>query len=102
MNNDTTKIESQPGCIEHALKIIGNKWTGLIVRELSDGPKRFCQVEHSLNGISPRTLAQRFRDLEREKIIIKQSVGEYALAAKGIDLIPVLEQMAAWGTKHPQ
>jgi DNA-binding HxlR family transcriptional regulator len=100
------KLESKEGCIASAMKIIGNKWTALLLRDLHAGPKRFGELERSLLGISPRTLSQRLDDLGQCGIIIKKSYQEapphteYSLSEKGRDLVPVLQQMAAWGTKY--
>jgi DNA-binding HxlR family transcriptional regulator len=102
----TTKLESKEGCIASAMKILGNKWTALLLRDLHAGPKRFGELERSLTGISPRTLSQRLDDLEQCDIITKKSYHEapphteYNLTAKGDDLVPVLQQMAEWGTKY--
>jgi DNA-binding HxlR family transcriptional regulator len=88
------------------MKIIGNKWTALLLRDLYAGPKRFGELERSLVGISPRTLSQRLDDLEQCEIIAKKAFQEapphteYSLTEKGKDLVPVLQQMAAWGTKY--
>lgn len=101
-----TPIEPKIGCIASAMGIIGNKWTALILRDLFTGPKRFCELERSVGGINPRTLSQRLDDLEANGIICKQSFTltppriEYALTQKGTDLLPVLQAMAKWGTKH--
>jgi DNA-binding HxlR family transcriptional regulator len=102
----TGKLETKEGCIASAMKIIGNKWTALLLRDLYDGPKRFGELERSLTGISPRTLSQRLDDLEYCNIIVKQAFHEtpphteYDLTDKGRDLVPVLQQMAAWGKKY--
>lgn len=102
----TSTLEPQVGCIATAMQIIGNKWTALILRDLFDGPKRFCELERSVGSINPRTLSQRLDDLEAHGIITKQSFAEvpprteYTLTSKGLDLLPVLKQMAAWGTKY--
>ena len=45
------------------------KWTLLLVRDLADGCSRFCELERSLQGISPRTLSLRLRALEEEGIV---------------------------------
>lgn len=101
-----TNIEPEVGCIASAMQIIGNKWTALILRDLFAGPKRFCELEKSVGNINPRTLSQRLDDLEQNGIITKASFAEvpprieYTLTKKGDDLLPILEQMAAWGTKH--
>ena len=102
----TTSLESHDGCIASAMKIIGSKWTALILRDLAGGPKRFSELERSLDGISPRTLSQRLDDLESHGIVTKQCFAEvppriiYTLTEKGNDLAPVLKQMAAWGDKY--
>jgi DNA-binding HxlR family transcriptional regulator len=102
----THKIEPQVGCIATAMEIIGSKWTALILRDLFEGPHRFCELEKSVGKINPRTLSQRLDDLEAHGIIRKQSFAEvpprteYSLTEKGEDLLPVLQQMAAWGTKY--
>ncbi len=99
-------MEPKVGCIATAMRIIGNKWTALILRDLFSGPKRFCEFERSVGNINPRTLSQRLDDLEAEGIITKRSFAEvpprteYALTKKGEDLQPILEQMATWGNKY--
>ena len=101
-------IESQVGCIASAMQIVGNKWTALILRDLFSGPQRFCELEKSVGNINPRTLSQRLDDLEEHGIITKQCFAEvpprceYTLTKKGEDLLPILKQMAAWGTKYNQ
>lgn len=101
-----SKLEPQVGCIESAMQIIGNKWTALILRDLMNGPSRFCELEKSVGHINPRTLSQRLDDLEETGIINRKSFAEvpprceYSLTDKGRDLLPVLKQMAAWGNKY--
>lgn len=100
------KIEPREGCIACAANILGSKWTALILRDLSGGPKRFKDFEASLPGISPRTLSQRLDELEAEGVVSKKSFAEvpprieYTLTEKGYDLLPILKQMAAWGSKY--
>lgn len=100
------KLERKDGCIASAMQIIGAKWTALILRDLYESPKRFGELERSLTGVSPRTLSQRLDDLEYCGIISKKAYAEapprteYSLTEKGQDLVPVLQQMAAWGDKY--
>ena len=99
-------LEPRAGCIASAMEIIGNKWTALILRDLSSGQKRFSELEKSVGNINPRTLSQRLDDLEQHKIITKKSFAEvpprieYTLTQKGADLIPVLQKMSSWGEKY--
>lgn len=108
LTSNNTTIEPKVGCIASAMEIIGNKWTALILRDLFTGSKRFCELEKTVGNINPRTLSQRLDDLETHGIITKQSFSEvpprieYTLTQKGKDLLPTLEQMAAWGTKYYQ
>jgi DNA-binding HxlR family transcriptional regulator len=102
--DDTEK----PTCagIAAGLKIIGDKWTGLIISELMNGPRRFTELEQHL-GIGPRTLSQRLDSMEQARVITKKHFAEapprveYALTEKGEDLLPILQSMANWGTKYP-
>ncbi len=79
------------------------KWTLLVIRDLADGRSRFCELERSLQGISPRTLSLRLRALEEEGIVARQTYPEvpprveYALTAKGLALLPLIEDMRAYG-----
>ena len=101
-----TMLEPKGGCIASAMEIIGSKWTALILRDLFSGPRRFCELEKSVGKINPRTLSQRLDDLELHGIITRESYAEvpprteYCLTEKGEDLLPILQQMAAWGTKY--
>ncbi len=104
--NPSPVIENRIGCIAGAMEIIGNKWTALILRDMTTGPKRFTEFERSIPGINPRTLSQRLDDLEAHGIVTKQSFAEvpprteYCLTEKGEDLIPIVQQMAVWGDKY--
>lgn len=99
-------IEQRPGCMQAALKILGDKWTALILLELSENQATFSQLEVSLEGISPRTLSQRLDKLETEAIIARHQYCEkppryqYQLTQKGKDLQSVLKKMADWGAQY--
>jgi DNA-binding HxlR family transcriptional regulator len=98
--------EPRGGCIAAALKVVGDKWSGLLIRELTDGARRFGELQEALAGISPRTLSQRLDLLEAEDILSKKVYAEspprveYSLTPKGEDLIPILRSMVAWGDKY--
>ncbi|HZT46199.1 MAG TPA: helix-turn-helix domain-containing protein [Gaiellaceae bacterium] len=83
--------------------IIGAKWTALLVHDLSEGPRRFSELERSCSGISPRTLAERLRELEQEAIVERQSYPEspprveYRLTDKGEALLPIIDAMRQFG-----
>ena len=77
----------------------------LIIRDLAADRARFCELERSLEGISPRTLSLRLRALEEEGILERRTYPEvpprveYALTEKGIALVPIVEAMRAYGDR---
>jgi DNA-binding HxlR family transcriptional regulator len=84
-------------------EIVCGKWTLLVIRDLAEGRSRFCALERSLHGISPRTLSLRLRALEEEGILERHTFPEvpprveYALTEKGRALVPLIEDMRAYG-----
>ena len=86
-------------------EIISGKWTLLVIRDLADGSARFCELERSLEGISPRTLSLRLRALEEEGIVERHTFPEvpprveYALTDKGRALVPLIEDMRTYGKR---
>ena len=99
-------MASDPTCpVCRTADIVCGKWTLLLVRDLAEGRSRFCELERSLNGISPRTLSLRLRALEEEGIVERQTYAEvpprveYSLTAKGRALIPIIEGMRTYGER---
>ena len=84
-------------------EIVCGKWTMLLIRDLAESRARFCELERSLAGISPRTLSLRLRALEEEGIVERSTFAEvpprveYALTEKGRALIPIVEDMREYG-----
>jgi len=84
-------------------EVVCGKWTLLLIRDLAEGSARFCELERSLAGISPRTLSLRLRALEEEGIVERHTYPEvpprveYALTAKGKALLPVVHEMRRFG-----
>ena len=61
---------------ELAIGILGKRWTGLILRVLEDGPKRFSDVTDSIPGISAKVLTERMKELEEHSIVHRQVYAE--------------------------
>ena len=84
-------------------EIVGAKWTAILVHDLSEGARRFSELEHSCKGISPRTLSERLRALEQEEIVVRRSYAEspprveYELTEKGEALLPIIDEMRRFG-----
>lgn len=84
-------------------EIIGTKWTALIVHDLSEGSRRFSELERACPGISPRTLSERLDTLERLNMLERRSFPEspprveYTLTEKGQALLPIIGAMCTFG-----
>jgi DNA-binding HxlR family transcriptional regulator len=86
-------------------EVVCGKWTLLLIRDLAEGRSRFCELERSLEGISPRTLSLRLRALEEEGVVERHTFPEvpprveYALTEKGLALLPIVQDMRAYGER---
>jgi DNA-binding HxlR family transcriptional regulator len=84
-------------------EILGAKWTALLIHDLSEGARRFTELEAACPGISPRTLSDRLRALEEHAIVDRRSYPErpprveYELTEKGRGLLPVIAEMRRFG-----
>ncbi len=97
---------NQKACgVEKTLKIIGSKWTILILHQLCGGKKRFGELQRSLPGISPKTLSERLKQLEENDILTKKVFAEvplhveYSLTIKGQSLKDIINRMGDWGER---
>jgi DNA-binding HxlR family transcriptional regulator len=87
---------------EHAIQILGKRWTGLLLNALMDGPRRFCELTSLVDGLSDRVLSDRLRELEAEDIVKRVVYPnipvrvEYQLTAKGLALKPVIDAIHQW------
>jgi DNA-binding HxlR family transcriptional regulator len=98
-------MAADPSCpVCRTADIVCGKWTILLVRDLAEGCTRFCELERSLTGISPRTLSLRLRALEDEGIVERHTYAEvpprveYLLTDKGRALLPIIDLMRDYGT----
>lgn len=90
---------------EHAAELLGKKWTGLIVRVLMGGPKRFKDMKEQIPDMSDKMLTDRMKELESSGLV-KRTVYpempvriEYELTDKGRDLEDVIMSIQNWGEK---
>jgi len=96
-------VHSSDCSVAATSELIGSKWTALIIHDLSEGPRRFTQLEHACPGISPRTLSERLDMLEEQEIVIRQTYPEspprveYELTGKGEALLPIIDAMRKFG-----
>jgi DNA-binding HxlR family transcriptional regulator len=90
---------------EHGIQLLGKRWTGLLLDALMEGPRRFCELTATVEGLSDRVLSDRLRELEVEGVVerivypqIPVRV-EYKLTEKGLALKPVVEAIHEWANK---
>jgi DNA-binding HxlR family transcriptional regulator len=95
------------GCpIQGTSNTISGKWKVLILWHLSFRPMRFAEIRDMLETVSEKVLTAQLRELERDGIVARAVSGdvppkvEYSLTAAGEELVPVMEAMCGWGTKH--
>jgi DNA-binding HxlR family transcriptional regulator len=91
--------------IAHALDLVGERWSLLVVRELQHGPLRYTDLHARLPGASTNVLATRLRELEaggvveRSRLPAPAAATVYALTDLGAALAPVLRELAHWGAR---
>ncbi len=101
---DTNNLPECP--VELTLKLIGNKWKVLIIRDLLTGTKRFNELKRSLDGISQKVLTSNLRSMEDDGLIERKVYPEvppkveYTLTKTGFSLEPILNSMTSWGTEY--
>jgi DNA-binding HxlR family transcriptional regulator len=91
--------------IAHALELVGERWSLLVVRELLHGPRRYTDLAANLPGIGTNILASRLKDLEACGVIEKRRLPPpaasqvYELTAFGAALRPIMRELALWGLR---
>lgn len=90
---------------ENAFELLGKRWTGLIIRTLLNGEKRFSDISAAIPNMSARMLTERFKELESHGIVERSVYPEtpvrieYELTEKGKDLGKVMDEIQKWADK---
>jgi len=82
----------------HALALLGDRWSLMIVREALRGVERFDGFRQAL-GMSDHTLSRRLMQLREVGIVVRTDDGSYMLTAAGRDLARVLAVLGSWGSR---
>lgn len=101
-------MENMKCCpVDNTFRVVGKKFTVLILRDMMNFHKsRFNQFLESVEGINPKTLSVRLKDMERNGLIQRKVYAEtpirieYYITEKGKALKPILEQMAAFSIQY--
>lgn len=93
--------------MELTLQIIGGKWKPIIINRLGEmGTLRFSELKRSMPNITQKMLTQQLRELEADGIVCREVYPqvppkvEYSLSPQGKTILPVLNQMCAWGQEY--
>lgn len=90
---------------ESAFELLGKRWTGLIIRSLMNGAKRFSDIQEIIPNLSARMLTERFKELEEQGILLRSVYPEmpvrieYELTEKGRDLEKAMDEIQSWAEK---
>lgn len=101
------KGRSSPICAKYgkAVDLLGKRWTGLILRLLMEGPRRFSELSGELSAISERILSERLKELESEGVVERHVEPgppvrvEYRLTDKGQALWKVVDEIGKWADR---
>lgn len=96
-----------PTCpVEVTLKLMGDKWKVVIVRDLLTGTKRFGELKKSIGNITQKVLTSNLRAMEESGLLTRKVYAEvpprveYTLTETGYSLKPILDSMATWGDNY--
>ncbi len=89
-----------------AVELIGQRWSGAILREMLAGATRFTEIRHAIPDISDRMLAERLKGLEAYELVERKVFAEtpvrveYHLTDRGRALGPVFAALGNWANKY--
>ncbi|MFG2221408.1 MULTISPECIES: winged helix-turn-helix transcriptional regulator [unclassified Streptomyces] len=96
-----------PLCPSELMPIrVGDKWAGMIIQCLEDGPRRFSELRKPLRSVTPKVLTQSLRTLERDGYVIRTVHAgpsrhvEYELTSLGGSLLELLSVVRTWAETH--
>lgn len=96
-----------PNCpVETNLMLISDRWKVLIIRDLSEGTKRFGELKKSIGNVSQKVLTSNLRSMEESGLLTRKVYAEvpprveYTLTDTGYSLKPVLDAMLKWGSQY--
>jgi len=105
---DTNLVDIfDPGCPSRVIfQRIGDKWTGLVVQVLAEGPVRFSDLRSRVRTVSPKVLTQTLRALERDGLVTRTVHAQvpprvdYELTETGRSLLEPMAQLRQWAENH--
>jgi DNA-binding HxlR family transcriptional regulator len=106
-NHKDPVMKPHHGCpVQATINVMSGKWKVQILWHLSFGPKRFARLRNLLAGVSEKVLADQLRQLEGDGVLSREVSPSippkvtYSLSPSGKKLVPMMEDLCAWGSKH--
>ena len=105
MDGPPGQVEIRECPIRASLGVLGRKWALLVLRDVGFGDEpRFTDILRSNDGLTPRVLSKRLKELTEEGLITRHEEGPnrvwYALTQQGEDALPILHAFSAYGARH--
>ena len=106
MSRHSAVVPRSPCPVAHALDLLGDRWSLLVVRDLFAGKKRYGEFAGAMEGIPTNILAERLKRLEYAGLIDRTAYQhnparyEYTLTAAGSALRPVMREIVNWGRRY--
>jgi DNA-binding HxlR family transcriptional regulator len=98
-------VAQPPSPLDEAVRLVGDRWTLLVIDALMSGPRKFGELQTEVAGIAPNVLSQRLKHLEREAIVISRPYSDrprrsrYELTGPGKELVGALKLLTHWGAR---
>ena len=92
--------------VRDALYVLNGKWKLLILAALRNGPKRFKELQRTVEGITPKLLSKELKELELNEFVVRRVYPslpvliEYELTDYGTSLDEVINTLGNWGLRH--
>ena len=106
ITHDTGTCTESINAVRDALYVLNGKWKILVIVALSTGPKRFKEIQRSVEGITPKVLSKELRELELNEFIERQVFDTipvqifYELTPHSDTLKEIIDSLVVWGKKH--
>jgi DNA-binding HxlR family transcriptional regulator len=100
-------VKKNFGCpVQATSNALAGKWKVQIVWHLAYGPRRFSELRKLLEDVSEKVLTAQLRELEAEHVVRREIKATqppqvtYSLSPAGLELLPALQLLCSWGTRH--
>lgn len=104
--HDLETCKASIRAVKDALYVLNGKWKILVIIALSDGPRRFKEIQRTLEGITPKVLSKELRELELNEFVERKVFSSvpvqvtYELTPYSASLKEIVNSLRIWGEQH--